>query len=73
MYYCLVRNERNDREVLGMITKPRPVTNSTMIVIINAAVGTTKWSFDYISQAEFETYREFGFKEIDIEVCLSGT
>lgn len=66
--YLLIKH---DGEVLGIfkITTDEHLEllqNGTMIDKLSEAFGCTGWTPNVITQAEYETYREFGFKEYKI-------
>ena len=64
----LLRNTDDD-EVIGIITFDyKTIDYDTALDEIDKLLGMTwrLWDWNTISKAEYETYREFGFKEYTI-------
>ena len=74
--YWLIRTFKG-REILGMVwtVSNHPGLSAEIVKYINTEIGNTKvdmwlgttWFFDEISQAEFETYQAFDFKEVVLQ------
>jgi len=66
--YLLVKD--NQGEVLGIFVvtheHARDIITSSICKKLDEAFGCKDWSPEVITKAEFETYKEFGFKEYTI-------
>lgn len=67
IYYSMIRHF-NSTEAFGIFKTElsRPATNK-IIGGLDKAIGHYRWWLDTISKTEFETYKEFGFKEYSID------
>ena len=66
MNYWIIRHNK-DAEPIGVFSdKLHTVIKKNVIYSLDKAIGHYRWWLDTISKAEYETYKEFGFKEYRI-------
>lgn len=63
LFYMAIMNTDN-QEAIGIFLWNNYSTS--VIPSITNAVGHHKWNWKEISQTEFETYKEFGFKVFEV-------
>ena len=62
-YYKIMSNEFELLAITTYSTEADEWISPTLVGLIDETIGRF-WSYDLITQAEFETYQTFGIKEI---------
>ncbi len=63
----LVRSIINDEALAVVGYDHSPAFNTALVKKLDKAFGWENWWFDGITRAEFETYKEFGFRILELE------